>query len=114
MLHRSVQLVVVQFILFLHFILPYLLLFLKAVVTIERRFKVSEAVVGHSINLASAFGRQCTHIVDIVVKANEGKVGQGLSSVVAWTVEEVTRGISDGVGEGMVVTRLRDSSSPGL
>ncbi|CAH0048781.1 unnamed protein product [Clonostachys solani] len=109
-LHRSVQLVVVQLILFMHFLLPYLLLFFRAVVTFERKFKVSEAVLEQGINLAGAFRRQCTHLVDAAVKVNDGKVGQGLSSVVAWIVKEVTRGITDGVGEGMVVTRLRDSS----
>ncbi|CAI6089919.1 unnamed protein product [Clonostachys chloroleuca] len=113
-LHRSVQLVVVQLILFLHFLLPYLILLFRTVVTFERKFKVSEAVFEQGINLAGAFRRQATRFVDAAVKVNDGKVGQGLSSVVAWIVKEVTRGIADGVGEGMVVTRLRDSTGLAL
>ncbi|VUC27220.1 unnamed protein product [Clonostachys rosea] len=110
-LHRSVQVVVVQLILFLHFLLPYLIQFFRAALTFERKFKVSEAVLDQGINLAGAFRRQCTNLVDAAVKVNDGKVGQGLSSVVTWVAKEVTRGITDGVGEGMVVTKLRDSAS---
>lgn len=107
LLHRSVQHLVVNIFLFTHFILPYLIHLVKSLAVVERRYKVSETVVGHGVTLASAAGRQCSHLAGAVLNMNDGRVGQGLSRVVAWMVEEVTRGISDGVGEGLVVTRLK-------
>lgn len=107
LIRRIVQLVVVYMFLFAHFILPYLVLLVRSAASIERRYKVSETVMGHGMNLATAAGRQCSQLAGVVLNLNDGRVGQGVSRVVAWTVEEVTRGISDGVGEGLVVTRLK-------
>lgn len=107
LVHRAVQLLVANLFLAIHFALPYLIFMIKSAASIERRYKVSETVVGHSLNLAGVAGRQCSQLAGAVLSMNDGKVGQGLSRAVAWTVEEVTRGISDGVGEGLVVTRLK-------
>lgn len=107
LVHRAVQLLVVNLFLAIYFALPYLIFLIKSAASIERRYKVSETMVGHGMNLAGAAGRQCSQLAGAVLNMNDGKVGQGLSRAVAWTVEEVTRGISDGVGEGLVVTRLK-------
>jgi hypothetical protein len=107
LIRRIVQLVVVYTFLFAHFILPYLVLLLRSAASIERRYKVSEMVMANGMSLASAAGRRCSQLAGVVLNLDEGRVGQGLSRAVAWTVEEVTRGISDGVGEGLVVTRLK-------
>lgn len=107
LVHRAVQLLVANLFLAIHFALPYLVFLIKSAATVERRYKVSETVVGHGMNLAGAAGRQCSQLAGAVLNMNDGKVGQGLSRAVAWTVEEVTRGISDGVGEGLVMTRLK-------
>lgn len=114
LLHRFVQLIVVQAILFVHLILPYAIFILRGAANVERKYKVSEAVVGHSITLANALSKRCTHLAEVALGVNNGNVVQGVSSVVAWTVEEVTRGITDGVGEGMLVMRVRDSASLSL
>lgn len=79
---------------------------LRSAASVERRYKVSEAVIGHGMNCVNAIGRQCSHLAEIALKGNDSKVGE----VVTWAVEEVTRGISDGVGEGLVATRVGGQS----
>lgn len=107
LVHRAVRLLVVNLFIVAHLILPYMILLFKAAASAERRYRVSETLVGHGINLAGSAGRRCSQLAGAVMGMNEGRVGRGLSKAVAWTVEEVTRGISDGVGEGLVVTRLK-------
>ena len=108
--HRLVHAFVLNVFLVVHFLLPYIMVILKSAASVERKYKVSEAVVGHSMNCFNAAGRQCARVVEVALKANEGKVGREVSSTFAWTIEEVTRGVSDGLGEGFHTTRLRNAS----
>lgn len=107
--HRLVQAVVLNLFLLLHFTLPYVVTVLKSAASVERKYKVSEAIVCHGMSCFNAAGRHCAKAAEVVWTASESQVGQGVSSSFAWAVEEVTRGISDGVGEGLVATRARDS-----
>ncbi|KAI9171168.1 ATP-dependent RNA helicase cyt-19 [Paramyrothecium foliicola] len=102
-LHRAVQATVIYVIFFFHFVLPYLLLCFKFLVRLERKHKVSERVVGHGMNLANAAGRRGASFTETLCGMNDGKVGRALSELAAWTVDGVMRGISDGVGEGLVI-----------
>ena len=113
--HRLVQAIVLNIFLLVHLVLPYVVIVVKSAASVERRYKVSEAIVGHGVSCFNAAGRHCARAAEVVLTANDGKVGQGVSSSFVWTIEEVTRGISDGVGEGLVVTRWKDAAreSPG-
>lgn len=108
--HRIVQALVVNMVLITHFILPYIVLVLKAVASVERRYKMSEAIIGHGMGFFNAAGRHCARVAEVVLSTNDGTAAKGVSNTFAWTVEEVTRGVSDGLGEGFFMTRLRDSS----
>lgn len=114
--HRLVQAIVLNIFLLATLVLPYVVIVVKSVARVERRYKVSEAIVGRSVSCFKAAGRHCARAAETVLTANDGKLGQGVSSSFAWAVEEVTRGISDGVGEGLAVTRWkedpRESSAP--
>jgi hypothetical protein len=109
-LHRAVQAAVIYLIFFFHFVLPYLLLCFKFVVRLERKHKISERLVGRSMDFATAAGRRGASLTESVFGMNDGKVGRALSDLAAWTVDGVTRGISDGVGEGLVIVGVRPSA----
>lgn len=110
MVHRLVQSIVLNIFLLLHFLLPYIIVMLKSAASVERKYKISEAIVGRSRDCFTAAGRSCAHVAEVAFKTNDGRVGQGVSTIFMWTVEEVTRGISDGIGEGLLVTRLKEPS----
>lgn len=107
-MHRIVQSLVINIVLIAHFILPYLLLVLKAAASIERRYKMSETVIGHGMNCFSAAGRRCARVAEVVLTANDSTSRQGVSDTFAWTVEEITKGVSDGLGEGFVMARPKN------
>ena len=104
-LHRLVQLYVLYVIIMIRFIMPYVVVIFKAAASVERKYKLSEAIIGHGLSCFNALGRYCARVTQIFLTANGGKVGRRVSSSFEWTVEEVTRGISDGVGQGLVDTR---------
>lgn len=106
LLHRAVQRVVVSIIFIIHVILPYLMQVFKFGARMERKYKVSERVVGHGMDFANMVGKQSVSVTDGVYKMNDGRIGRGVSDVAAWILDGITRGISDGVGEGMMMVRL--------
>lgn len=109
--HRLVQVAVLNLFLLMRFLLPYLIVILKSAAGVERRYKISERIIGHSMDCFNAAGRQFGRVAEIALSSNEGKLGEGVPGTFAWAVDEVTRGISDGIGEGIMVARLKDSVS---
>lgn len=112
LVHRLVQMIVLNLFLLAHFLLPYIVTILKSMAKVEREYKISEMIVGHGMNCFNAAGKHCGRLVEVVLSANNGGDGrsdQSVSGTFSWAVEEVTRGISDGVGEGLIVTRPKDS-----
>ncbi|KAG9259277.1 uncharacterized protein F5Z01DRAFT_685417 [Emericellopsis atlantica] len=107
--HRLVQVAVLNLFLLMRFLLPYLIVILKSAAGVERRYKISERIIGHSMDCFNAAGRQFGRVAEIALSSNEGKLGEGVPGTFAWAVDEVTRGISDGIGEGIMVARLQDS-----
>jgi hypothetical protein len=107
-IHRLVQMTVAHVFLIVHFILPYVLLLLRFGMRVERRYRVSETIVEQSIGMLHVIGRHCTHAAETVFRGSDGKAGQRLSSAVIWLAEEVTRGVSDGVGEGLMMTKTKE------
>jgi hypothetical protein len=105
LVHRLVQLYVLYAILVIRFIMPYVIIIFKAVTSVERKYKLSEAMLGHGLSCFNALGRYCARVAQLFLTANGGNVGRRVSSSFEWTMEEVTRGISDGVGQGLVDTR---------
>lgn len=107
--HRLVQAIVLNIFLLAHFLLPYIVTILKSAAKVERKYKISEMIVGHGMDCFNAAGKHCGRVAEVVLSASDGRPEQGVSGTFSWAVEEVTRGISDGVGEGFIVTRSKDS-----
>ncbi|KAH7149960.1 hypothetical protein B0J13DRAFT_549192 [Dactylonectria estremocensis] len=100
-LHRGVRMTVVNLIFFLSFLMPYLMYLLKYMAKMERKYKVSETVVGHGLEIANSIGKQSASITESMCQMNDGRLGQVLLEAVIWTVDGVAQGISDGLGEGL-------------
>ncbi|EGU84299.1 hypothetical protein FOPG_12550 [Fusarium oxysporum f. sp. conglutinans race 2 54008] len=100
-IHRGVQMTVVNLIFFLSFLMPYLLLLVRCAARLERKYKISEKVVGHGVDLVNTIGKQSALLTEAIGQMNDGKVAQALLEVFVWTVDGVTQGISDGLGEGL-------------
>ncbi|KAJ4270007.1 hypothetical protein NW762_001680 [Fusarium torreyae] len=109
-LHRGVQMTVVNLIFFLSFLMPYLLLLARSAARLERKYKVSETIVGHGVDLVNSIGKQSASLTEAIGQMNDGKVAQALLEVFVWMVDGVTQGISDGLGEGLSMVGSRSTS----
>ncbi|KAF4345334.1 hypothetical protein FBEOM_635 [Fusarium beomiforme] len=110
-IHRGVQMTVVNLIFFLSFLMPYLLLLVRCAARLERKYKISETLVGHSVELAKSIGKQSASLTEAIGQMNDGKVAQALLEVFLWTFDGVTQGISDGLGEGLSMVGSRSKLS---
>ncbi|KAK7431472.1 hypothetical protein QQZ08_001962 [Neonectria magnoliae] len=102
-LHRGVQMTVVNVIFVLSFLMPYLMYLLKYAARMERKYKISETVVSHGLEIVNSIGKQSASITETMCQMNDGKVGQVLLEAMLWTIDGVAQGISDGVGEGLSI-----------
>ncbi|KPM38743.1 hypothetical protein AK830_g7811 [Neonectria ditissima] len=102
-LHRGVQMTVVNVIFILSFLMPYLMYLLKYAARMERKYRISEIVVGHGLEIVNSIGKQSASITESMCQMNDGKVGQALLEAMLWTIDGVAQGISDGVGEGLSI-----------
>ena len=107
LLHRSIQRVVVKIFILLHLIMPYVIFFFRQAAQLERKYKVSENVVGQAMDLANAFGRGSVTLSGAIFNMGDGKVGQALASACSWALEGVAGGLSDGVGEGLAAVNAK-------
>jgi hypothetical protein len=110
-IHRGVQMTVVNLIFFLIFLMPYLLLLVRCAARLERKYKISEKVVGHGVDLVNTIGKQSALLTEAIGQMNDGKVAQALLEVFVWTVDGVTQGISDGLGEGLLMVGSKPKMS---
>lgn len=106
-IHRGVQMTVVNLIFVLSFLAPYLLLLVRYAARLERKYKISEKLVGHGVDIVNSIGKQSASLTEAIGQMNDGKVAQALLEVFVWTVDGVTQGISDGIGESIVGSRSK-------
>ncbi|KAF7553076.1 hypothetical protein G7046_g7200 [Stylonectria norvegica] len=109
-LHRGVQRTVVNLVFLFSFLMPYLLFLVKHAARMERKYRISESLVNHGLDLVNAIGKQSIALTETVGQMNDGKVGQTLLEALTWTVNGVTQGISDGLGEGISIVGGRKST----
>jgi len=103
LLHRVLASTIVQFFIFLQFILPYIKYLLSAAYQYDREHKISEKVLSQGIETIDTLGKTGLSWTGAIYGMGDGKVGQIITETAAWFVEGVTGGIHEGVGEGMVI-----------
>lgn len=91
------------------FVFPYVQQMLRAAYRFDRRHKISDRVLSHSIETADAMRRSTFTMAAQVCSMNDGKVGEQLKDVSIYLVQGLSGGVYDGIGEGMQVLGLRTS-----
>lgn len=104
LLQRGMKIAVANVILLVCMIWPYVLILLKQGAHYERKYKVSEQLLGRGIVLVNALGKRSAVVSQVIGKMGDGVVGQVVNGAVAWTVHGVASGISEGLEEGLSQT----------
>jgi len=97
-LHRALASSIIQLILLLSFLLPYIRIVLKRIYEYERRNRVTERVLAGSIETVDGLGRRGWGVSAAVWSA-------GFGDLFGWLFEEVGSGVREGVGQGLVRVR---------
>lgn len=118
-LYKAVRLCVAQAILLVHFVLvqlvllvrlllPYVGASVRAVIRAERRHRVTERVLEQVLAVARAVGVTGKTVTGFVASLHSGWTGQSITGLLAWTVE----GFADGFLDGIEVGRVTVAGAP--
>ncbi|KAH0566459.1 hypothetical protein GP486_000129 [Trichoglossum hirsutum] len=108
LLHRITASLVIQLIVFAHFILPHIKALLRNAYIYERNNRLSERVLAKSIDTVDTVGKKGIEFGEAVARIGDGKLGQALNGVAVWCAEGVAGGIYEGVGEGIVIVSAKN------
>lgn len=100
---RIIQIIVTRLFVFVHFILPYFIILFHFAARLERRYKITEALLRHGVNVTNAIVKRCVYFASLVLNETNNTACQGIFGLFVWAVVEVARGITDGVIEGLTV-----------
>ncbi|KAM0328204.1 hypothetical protein ACHAQA_005611 [Verticillium albo-atrum] len=103
LLHRWVQATVVQMFVLAQLALPYVVLLVRLAARAEREYNISQNVVSAGWGVMNSIGAQGVRATGTLCGIGEGRLGQAVAEAVAWTVEGVSGGLSEGVGQGMMI-----------
>jgi len=104
LLQRVLAAVIVQMFLIVHFLLPYIKVFMAAAYRYERRHRVTERVVSFGVSTVDGAMKRSMDVSESVYCMNDGKVGRALNDLAVWWLQGVSGGIRDGVAEGLLLT----------
>jgi len=105
-IYRLTSSLVLRLIFAFSIILPYVLLALQWLANMERKYKVSETVGHYALQSTNSIVTHAGHILQ-ASRGHEWRVGQMLLSRLLWTVEEVSRGVADGLDQGLSGVRAQ-------
>lgn len=109
-LHRFLATGIVYLFFFVHFMLPYIKLWIKSAYQYDREHHITERLVSSGISTADGVAKTSIEMYGAVSKMGDGKVGQAVDSAAAWCLAGVAGGIHEGVGEGLVIIGARRSA----
>jgi hypothetical protein len=87
-------------------ILPYLLLFLQWLAGLERKYKVSEHVGSYTLQTMNTLAYHGGRVMQ-ASRGHEWRTGKLVMSRLLWTIDEVSRGVADGVDRGLSGARAQ-------
>ncbi|KAI1379274.1 hypothetical protein F4677DRAFT_408478 [Hypoxylon crocopeplum] len=106
-LHATVQGFVTGIVLFVYLLLSFLASVIRTGAYYERQYNVSQHLVSRGFVFATALGKQSGVLGEKICAMGEGRLGKALSVLAGWTVESVTGGIQDGIGQGLLLIEQR-------
>ncbi|KAI1638132.1 hypothetical protein F4809DRAFT_601373 [Biscogniauxia mediterranea] len=101
LLHRAVAAVVSSLVVLLHVLMSCAVLLVRAGAQYERQYSISQHLVSRGFVFATAVGRHSVVLSGKICAMSDGRVGRAMTELAAWTVENVTGGIQDGIGQGI-------------
>ncbi|OTB08100.1 hypothetical protein M426DRAFT_200989 [Hypoxylon sp. CI-4A] len=105
--HSTVQGFVTGFVLFAYLVLSFLASVIRTGAYYERQYNISQYIVSSSFVFAAALGKQSGAISEKVSAMSEGRVGKIVTDLAFWTVESVSAGVQDGIGQGLHLIEQR-------
>ncbi|KAI0014352.1 hypothetical protein F4779DRAFT_7131 [Xylariaceae sp. FL0662B] len=108
LLRRVVQAATTCLIICAHLFLSVLVFLVRAGAHYEREYNVVQVLVARGLVFASAVGRYSVVLSAKVCAMSDGRVGRAVSDLTACAVENVTRGIQDGIGNGLVIIEQKE------
>lgn len=109
-IHRIFAFITIQFFIVVHFLLPYIKLFIGQVYRYERENRVSERVLRSSLDTIDNVGQRSIQVADAVCKLNDGKVGQAMHEFGCWWIQGMVGGLHEGIGEGLAIVGATQDS----
>ncbi|KAI8633343.1 hypothetical protein F5Y19DRAFT_471616 [Xylariaceae sp. FL1651] len=106
-LQRCVAGVVTGLVVVLHLALWYVSIVVRVGAHYERKHNISQQLVSRGFVIATAVGRHSVVLSAKICAISDGRVGRAMSTFAAWTVESVTCGIQDGIGQGLLLVDQR-------
>ncbi|KAI0490007.1 hypothetical protein F4859DRAFT_176061 [Xylaria cf. heliscus] len=110
-LQRCVASLVAVFVVLAHLMLSYATIVVRVGAHYERKHNISQQIASRGFVIATAVGRHSVILSAKICAMKDGRVGKAVGSLASWTVESVTYGIQEGIGQGlnMVDTKPRAS-----
>ncbi|KAJ8128468.1 hypothetical protein O1611_g5163 [Lasiodiplodia mahajangana] len=86
-----------------HLALSYATIAVRVGAYYERKHNISQQIASKSFILATAVGRHGVILSAKICAMKDGRVGKAVSSIASWTMESVSYGIQEGIGQGMMM-----------
>ncbi|KAI5921586.1 hypothetical protein F4810DRAFT_677758 [Camillea tinctor] len=96
LLRRGVAALVSSLVALLHVLLSLAVVLVRVGAQCERQYRISQ----HLVSWGFAVGHHGVVLSGKICAMSDGRVGRALAELAAWTVENVTAGIQDGIGQG--------------
>ena len=103
LLHRFLASSIVRIFIVVHFLIPYVKLFLQYLYEYDRTHHITERILVISVDAIDNLGKGGTRIGSAASRFGDGRVGSTIQDLATWGLEEAVRGISEGVGEGLAI-----------
>lgn len=107
LLQRWVASCVAIFVVLVHLVLSYVTVVIRVGADYERKHHISQLIAARGFVIATAVGRHSVVLSAKICAMKDGRVGRALSStmssIASWTVESVTYGIQEGIGQGRMM-----------
>ncbi|KAI1824193.1 hypothetical protein F4861DRAFT_273561 [Xylaria intraflava] len=102
-LRRCVARSVTALVILIHLVLSCIAVVVHVATDYEHKHRILQRVVSQGIVIAAAVGGHGVVFSTKIYGMREGRVGKAVNRIVTWTVENVTYGIQEGLGEGLMM-----------
>ncbi|MCJ1313836.1 hypothetical protein MMC25_007516 [Agyrium rufum] len=110
LLHRLLAITIVQVFILSSFIWPYLKMLGEKIYVYEREHRLSERALNATVDGLNQVGKRSVSVGTVLFRTGNGKVATMAASGVAWWVQSVAGGVTEGVEEGMAAVGKAEKS----